>query len=362
MFGFRKRAPGPQHQVSVAGLNRSDLRIAAGETLVAALLRQDVKIDHLCLVGDCGSCRCRLTRGRIKLKRDISAHVSPADLAEGAILACQSFALGDIDIAVPGITPTEAAARPGAAVAASIAACRQLAHNVIELRVRPEAKIAYRAGQYAALTLAGPHGPAGITRRYSFADAPGEDDAVATFHIRHVPGGQFTDWLFAADRTGTALTLAGPYGSFGYLPGPRSLVAIAGGTGLAPIRAILRSLRHAETAPEVTVMVAARTQADLYGLEELAALARAWPAAFTLLPVLSDEPWQSAWPGARGFCTDHFERLGQLDRHDFYVCGPPPMIDAVTRRLADAVPASQLHVDRFLDARTLNATPDREPR
>ncbi|MBK5124024.1 2Fe-2S iron-sulfur cluster binding domain-containing protein [Burkholderia sp. R-69980] len=335
-------------KVDVSGLEQ-DVQVDSEETLLSALLRQQVAVSHLCQVGECGSCRCKLIAGRVKLKRDVSARLSDEDLRRGHILACQAVALGDVEIHVPGIgngLPEQASAP---AIEARIESMQRLAHNVIELTLRPDTPIHFYAGQFATMHCLDERELAGVSRCYSFADAPVEAAALIRFHIRHVPGGRFTDWLFAADRIGASLAISGVAGSFGYRASGRPVVCIAGGTGLAPILSILRSLAMAATMPDVTLMLAARTAEDLYGIADLEQLMPRWAGRFSLLPVLSLEPEHSHWGGLRGFCTDHFDRLGPLADNDFYVCGPPGMIDAVANRLRNQVPEAQLHVDRFLD-------------
>lgn len=339
----------PALGLQVQGLSRK-LSTDGKQTLLDALLREKVAINHLCLVGECGSCRCRLVSGRVKLKRDISALIDEADLARGHLLACQSLALSDVEIAVPGIGDETQAVE--AATGATISGMRRLAHNVIELTLAPDAPITYRAGQFARLTFSEITELAGITRCYSFADAPDDEDNLLRFHVRHVPGGRFTDWLFAADRTGARLAIAGASGSFGYHGSGRPIVCIAGGTGLAPIRAILHELAAAGRPLDLTLMLAARSERDLYGIEDVEALASRWNGQFELMPILSEEPASSAWEGRRGLCTEHLAELGELAAYDFYLCGPPAMIDAVTERLRGAVPDEQIHVDRFLDQST----------
>jgi NAD(P)H-flavin reductase/ferredoxin len=334
--------------IGVAGLDR-DLRVNGDETLLSALLRQQVDVNHLCMVGECGSCRCKLTAGSIRLKRDVSARLSDEEMRRGHILACQSVALGDVRIDIPGVGDSSPELASAFRIDARIESMLPLAHNVLELTLRPETSIHFEAGQFATVHCAAEPELAGISRCYSFADAPSDAADLVRFHIRHVPGGRFTDWLFAADRTGLPLIITGIAGSFGYRESGRPIVCIAGGTGLAPIRAILLTLATAGKIPDTTLMLAARTREDLYGISDIEQLMQHWAGRLSLLPILSAEPTDSPWAGLRGFCTDHFDRLGTLADNDFYVCGPPAMIDAVANRLRAEVPEDQLHVDRFLD-------------
>jgi len=346
MWGFAKSKQ-EAYRAEVAGLDRA-ISVRQDETVLSALLRQQVAVKHLCLVGECGSCRCKLTSGRVRLKRDVSARLSEADMRRGYILACQSIALDDLKIDVPGVGTSFAALDGATDVPARIEEIRRLAHNVVELTLRPESQVAFSAGQFATIRCTAEPELADATRCYSFADAPTDAEPLR-FHVRHVPGGLFTEWLFAADRTGSSIAITGVAGSFGYHSSERAIVCIAGGTGLAPIRSMLHSLAKAGKMPDVTLMLAARTQADLYGISDLERLMTRWQRRFSIVPILSHESAQSAWTGLRGYCTNHFDPLGTLADHDFYVCGPPAMIDAVADRLRGQIPESQLHVDRFLD-------------
>jgi NAD(P)H-flavin reductase/ferredoxin len=352
MLSIFKSKQASLFRLDVAGLDQ-DIQVKQGEPLLTSLLRQQVKVNHLCQVGECGSCRCTLISGRIRLKRDVSAQLSEEDMRRGQILACQAVALSDVQLGIPGIGTTVADQQLATGIDAGIEGVQLLAHNVIELSLRPAIPVEFKPGQFATLHCPAIPELSGISRCYSFADTPSAT-GLLHFNVRHVPGGLFTDWLFAADRSGLSLVISGVSGSFGYRDSGRPIVCIAGGTGLAPIRSILRSLAQAGTMPDVTLMLAARTQQDLYGIADLEQLRQDWPGRFTILPILSLEPEDSTWCGLRGFCTDHFDRINRLPEHDFYVCGPPAMIDAVVNHLRDQVPESQLHVDRFLDQSSMS--------
>src|SRR5262249_19832365 len=139
--------------------------------------------------------------------------------------------------------------------------------------------VSYIAGQYARISVPGVAALADIERNYSFASAMMADGTTSlVFYIRHVPGGAFTDWLFAADRTGTVLQVAVAYGDFHYCPSERPLLCIAGGSGLAPVKALLEQLRADGIARPVSFLFGARTRGDLYCQAEIDALAAGWPA------------------------------------------------------------------------------------
>lgn len=349
-FSFTRRRSGRGGTLHIAGGERT-APIAAGETLLGAAVRGKIPFPHMCNVGECGACKCRLTKGHIRLKKDISRHVSPEELAAGFVLACQSVAESeDVVVEVPGLGRELSADRAPLQIGASIARMTPLAPNILALAVSLAAEVRYVAGQYAQLTVPGVPG-LGEPRCYSFAEAPDRADPQrALFHIRHVPGGAFTDWLFAADRTGTRLDFSGPHGGFRYHEAERPILCVAGGTGLSPIKAILEQGLSDGLARDVTLVVGARTQKDLYALDAIASIKERWRGRFAFVPVLSQEPEGSGWEGRRGHVTDYLLQgaIG-LAGCAAYLCGPPGMIDAALAVLRGRIPPKHLHYDRFLD-------------
>ncbi|MDD2058453.1 2Fe-2S iron-sulfur cluster binding domain-containing protein [Pseudomonas sp. GD03860] len=332
---------------------RASLR--EGESLLKACLRQGIKIPHLCLVGDCGSCRCRLVRGRVRLKKDISQHVDGQALARGYLLACQSVALSDVEMVVPGLSPSDEGMTLFT-IGGRIRSCEKLNHDICHLVIDLESSLSYTAGQYAQLSVPGHPELADHPRCYSFAEAPriGGQQQVS-FHVRRVPGGAFTEWLFTADRCGQSISLTGPLGDFAHRADQRPMVCVAGGSGLAPIKAILEDLLQRQAGPDVTLFFGARSEADLYCLDALKALETSWPGPGRLLfvPVLSALPADSAWPGLTGYCGEHLANYSSLADSSFYLCGPPLMIDSILNRLHGEVDEQHIHFDRFLDRSTL---------
>ncbi|MDI1442530.1 2Fe-2S iron-sulfur cluster binding domain-containing protein [Polyangium sp. 6x1] len=353
MFGFKSipKESGRKGTLRVAGSNRV-APIAAGETHLGAAVREDIPFPRMCNVGECGACKCRLTRGQIRLKKDISRHVSTEELSSGFILACQSVAeSAEVEVEVLGAGDDGSVRQAPRRLEASITQMTMLAPDVCELELSLAADIDYVAGQYAQLTV--PEVP-GLDepRCYSFAEAPTGRSSRrrAIFHVRHVPGGAFTGWLFAADRTGARVCLSGPHGGFCYREADRPLLCVAAGTGLAPIKAILEQGLAEGFTQDVTLVVGARTRRDLYAIESILAIQQRWHGWFTFVPVLSKESESSTWGGRRGRVTDYLrERETSLADCAAYLCGPPAMIDSALEVLRHRIPAKHLHHDRFLD-------------
>ncbi|MGI9305315.1 MAG: 2Fe-2S iron-sulfur cluster-binding protein [Gammaproteobacteria bacterium] len=335
------------------------VEVRAGDNLLKAALEAGLAWPHDCRVGSCGTCRCTLKEGRIKPLSDFSYVLDGEQLNAGMILACQTSPRSDlvVEVALDAENAVSVTSNPGV-----IKAIDRLTHDIVELSVNingaspPE----YIAGQYAELAVQGIEKP----RSYSFARAPGDKSGCdLTFFVRRVPGGEFTEWLFGGDRTGTALTISAPYGAFWLRPGKQPIVCVAGGSGLAPIKALLEAAHDAAIQRDVTFLFGARTQKDLYCLDAMETLESAWSGErFEFVPVLSEEPSDSDWGGARGLVTDylqkHYVDTGAIDMKacQGYLCGPPPMIDAAIAVMnAAGLSDERIFFDKFLDASTMPA-------
>lgn len=347
---FFKRSTADQVlRIAPAGL---ELKVNSKTTILQAALDQAVAFPHNCRVGGCATCKCKLIAGRVKEMTDKSYVLSSDELDQGYILACQSIPLTDVTVEV---AIGSQATHPIIHTAGEITRLDRLTHDILNLEVRLEQPAMYTAGQYAEIYVPGVvKDGARETRSYSFSVAPGTAEKVdkVSFFVRHVEGGAFTDWLFTEAKVGTYLEGHGPYGNFWLRAGTAPLICVAGGSGLAPILAILEQARMERITRDVVLFFGARSQRDLYCQERIENLARSWMARFEFIPVLSAEDEGSSWSGLRGFIPEHFEQVvGQrLGEHHAYLCGPPPMIDACLKVFASAgIDSDHVHFDKFLD-------------
>lgn len=353
LFKKRKEAYGVDLQPS-----GKSFEVKPGENLLKAALQAGLRWPHDCRVGSCGTCRCKLKDGKVKELSDFAYVLTQEELQDGMILACQSALKSDIKVEVELLDSSEAAVQVSSHKGA-INSTRQLTHDIIELVIKVDEKFPRTAvaGQYAEVTAGNISQP----RSYSFAKAPeNEADTEVTFFVRKVPGGEFTEWLFSEDRTGTNVEISGPYGSFWLRPGDAPIVCVAGGSGMAPIKALLESALNEGEQRDVVFLFGARTQKDLYCLDTIDEIKAKWKGNFEFTPVLSEEPEDSGWTGARGLVTEQlntaYVETNKLDlkKSQGYLCGPPGMIDAAIEvMVAGGMPKEDIHFDKFLDASSM---------
>ena len=327
---------GPAH---TARINGQPISVESGETLLAAALRAGIAFPNSCRVGGCATCKCRLTSGSVREATETAYLLSDDEVAQRFILACQSSPTTDVAVEVD-------LAKSAVRVSGRLVGREALTHDIARLTIRLDAPLDYLPGQFASLSI---EGLPEVHRTYSFA-APPTDDGTCTFIVRRVEGGAMSPLLTEGDVVGRSVTVEGPSGDCWLRPGDAPLLFAAGGSGLAPILAMLEAAATAGDRRPVTLLFGARTEQDLFALDELRSIAARWQGPFTLLPVLSHEPPDSGWGGARGWLTDHL--VGHATpRTEAYLCGPPAMVDSLVSALrAAGLTQDQIRFDRFTSA------------
>ena len=213
--------------------------------------------------------------------------------------------------------------------------------TIAVLTIRPDRPLKYEPGQY--ITVQVPKWPR-LWRRYSIANAPREN-GLLDLHVRAVPGGMVSTALISHSGTGDILTLAAASGDLRVPADPeRDLVCVAGGTGLAPIKAIVESVvgeSRQGKRREITLYVGARRSSDLYDMRDLATLRLAYPA-LTLIPVVENE---LELPGQVDRLPDLVKSHQSFRNTEVYLAGPASMISATRRTLSARVPSDRFHHD-----------------
>lgn len=336
----------PRARPTTARINDRAIAVAPGETLLQAALREGVDFPNSCRVGGCGACKCTLQSGSVRELTETGYLLSAAELDQGTILACQSAPTTDVALTVD--LPETVAGR--------VVAQTALSHDITRLTIALDGPLAYRPGQFAQLRL---DSLPDVARSYSFATPPRPDGTVQ-FFIRHVPGGRFSGHVHTTDLVGERVELTGPSGAFWLRPADVPLLFVAGGSGLAPILAMLQDAAEQGVDRPATLLFGARGRRDLYAEAELQALQARYPGPLTVVPVLSHADDDPGWTGARGLVTEHIP-AHLADGAHAYLCGPPGMVDAGAAVLeAAGVSADHRFFDRFTSqAHTAPPLPDR---
>lgn len=312
--------------------------VEENETILDAAIRQNVGLPYGCRNGRCGSCVADLVSGEVRY------HGSPPALeeaGEGKCLACQGFAVSDLVLAVREAEST-------ADIEVKLLPCRvhsvdHLSHDVVRLLLKlpDNQRLQFRAGQYLDFLLAD-----GRRRAFSIANAP-HDDEYIELHIRHVDGGEFTDWVFSQMKERTILRIQAPLGTFTLdEDSSRPMIFMGGGTGFAPLKGQIEQAFEAGIERPMVLYWGVRSARDLYMPE----LPEQWArehANFSFVPVLSepDEDWQ----GRRGWVHEAVVAdIADLTGHDLYMAGPPIMVNAARTAFRSAgMPDEQMHYDSF---------------
>ena len=342
--------------ITVLPINKKIL-VKKSQSILSAALEQGLDWPHDCKFGTCSTCKCKLIQGKTKPTSDYSYTLSQDELNNDYILACQARPTMDSVIEVElGDLEERPIAKKNNAV---IKTAKLLTDDIMKIVVETDQEVEHNAiaGMWAELSIPGLDRP----RSYSFASAPyNENPREFTFFIRKVPGGKFTEWLFDKNRDpDECITINGPFGSFYLREKKVPFICIAGGSGLAPIKALLEDAVKNNIERDVIFLFGARTQEDLYCLEELNEVKNKWNknVNFDFIPVLNMEPENSNWTGARGLVTDFFEEeyikhQGQnIAGWQAYLCGPPPMVDAAQEVLEkNGISREEVFFDKFTDS------------
>ena len=307
------------------------------ETILTAAFRQGIMLMHGCKEGQCSACKSFLLDGEVDLDRYSTFALPDFEEAEGWTLLCRAHAYSDLEVEL--INYDEEALHGGTpprTVSTVVEAVEALTADIWFLKLRPEEPLEFKPGQYVDIGIPGTD----EHRSFSMANT---DAGTLEFMIKQYPGGKLSGLLADGSITpGDTLEVTGPYGVFTLRrSSPRRMLFIGGGAGMAPILSLLRSMKESGVEREAAYYYGARTEVDLFHLEELAEL----PCAF--VPALSED--SDGWAGEMGLITDVVDRLeGDLTEVDAYLCGPPPMVDAAIALLdAKGVPESHIYFDKF---------------
>jgi CDP-4-dehydro-6-deoxyglucose reductase, E3 len=346
-----------------------EFETATAETVLDAALRAGLDVPHRCLGGNCGACRARLLEGAVAYPNGRPLGLSDAEADDGLVLLCRAHARSDLLLETfePGTADAPRLKR----LPCRVERIERLGHDVmgVYLRLPPAESFDFKPGQYVDVLLS-----KGRRRSFSIASPP-HDARPLELHVRRAPGGEFSEQVFAEEMRGAVLHLEGPLGNSVYretpgLPSPGGaalpgvapgaaapsaaapsaaaapLLLVGGGTGLAPLKSILRHVLEKGSPRRMALYWGVRAERDLYAHAFLEETARA-NSCLRYVPVLS-EP-SPAWGGRQGFVHEAvLAEVEGLEHHEIYASGPPRMIEAMLRDfMAHGVRESAISFDSF---------------
>jgi propane monooxygenase reductase component len=319
-----------------------EIEVDEDETILSAAFRQGIMLMHGCKEGQCSACKSFLLDGEVDLDRYSTFALPDFEEAEGWTLLCRAHPYSDLEIELINYDEEILhGGTPPRTVATRVEAVESLTGDIrlLRLTVEDDEPFSFKSGQYVDIHIPGDEEH---HRSFSMANTSTSPDELE-FMIKLYPGGRFSGLLAdGAIKPGDELKVTGPYGVFTLRSSsPRRLLFIGGGAGMAPILSLLRSLAETESEREAIYYYGARTEADLFHVDEIEAL----PARF--VPALSEDT--NGWAGECGLITDVIDRLeGDVSEVDAYVCGPPPMVEAAIALLeARGVPEAHIYFDKF---------------
>jgi len=337
------------HQCSLVPSGRK-FDVDDGETILQAALRSGIVLPYGCKDGACGSCKCKLLSGSVTHGAHQAKALSADEEAAGYVLTCCGVAHSDVVLESRQVT--EAGAFPIKKMPVRVSALERVSHDVIVLRLQLPASDAfqYHAGQYVEFLLRD-----GDRRSYSMANAPHTQASQPSveLHLRHMPGGKFTDHVFGTLKEKDILRIEGPYGSF-YLreDSTKPMVFLASGTGFAPIKAIIEHMQFKGITRPTTLYWGGRRPADLYQSAWIEAQLASMPH-LRYVPVVSNALPEDQWSGRTGFVHQAvLQDFPDLSGHQVYACGAPIVVESArTDFSAQAgLPPEEFFADSFTSA------------
>lgn len=338
-------------QITVQPSGRS-FQAEVGEGILAAGIRQGIGLPYGCKDGACGSCKCKKLEGTVTHGPHQAKALSEAEEAQGLILTC--CAIPQSDVTLESRQVTQEGALPIKKMPVRVISLEKKSADVMLLKLQLPANDAFQfhAGQYVEFLLRD-----GARRSYSMANAPhtlSTAPAAIELHVRHMPGGLFTDQVFTSMKEKDILRIEGPYGSF-YLreDSDKPIILLASGTGFAPIKALLEHMLHKGIQRPTTLYWGGRRPGDLYLSDWLNAQLETLPH-LRYVPVVSDALPEDGWTGRTGFVHQAvLQDFADLSGHQVYACGAPIVIESAK---ADFSQKANLPDDEFFaDAFTSEA-------
>lgn len=308
-----------KYQVTLPASGHS-FPVSADETVLEAALNAGVSLPYGCRGGRCGACKGKIISGTVSYREKPKALSDELEKNNFALF-CRAHACSDLEIAVDEVEALEQI--KVMKMPTKVARLEQLSHDVMRVFLKlPEAiRLPFFAGQYLDIIQDN-----GEHRSFSIANTP-HDDHLLELHIRHVDGGEYTQYIFDRMKVGEILRIEAPLGSFILRESsPRTMILMGGGTGFAPLKGILEHAFTIGMEKPMHLFWGVRSRRDLYMPDLPLEWTRRFPL-FQFTPVLSDPVTEDNWMGETGYVHESVMRhYPDMHHLDIYMSGPPVMV------------------------------------
>lgn len=303
-----------------------------GQTILAAGIAQGIGLPYACKEGVCGSCKLELLEGDIEEKAYSPNTLSCEEKKNGVVLACRTVLRSNVVLASRFVI--DASSPPVKKTLARVVLKKKLSSDVMLLRLQLATTdvVDFRAGQYFDLLP-----QRSLRRSYSVANAPHTSvqghNTIIELHVRHMPGGMFTDHVFHALNEKDVLRMEGPFGVFYLRPSDKPLIFIASGTGFAPIKALIEHMQFKKIQRKIVFYWGGRRPDDLYMNDWVEDRVSEMPN-LSYVPVVSNSTLEDEWTGRTGFVHKAVvQDFPDLSGYQLYVCGAPIVVESAKRDL-----------------------------
>jgi len=292
-----------------------EFSVSDNESILQSAINSNVYLEHSCINGNCGSCKVKIIKGTVNTLK--SNGLSESEIEEGYVLACCAKATSDLELIAnyyPELSTVKRMIQP-----CKVAELDFPANDVaiLKLKLPPTANFKFLAGQFIDLMIKGDK------RSYSIANIAETYNGIE-LHIRKVNNGLFSDYIFNELKLNQLLRIDGPIGSFFVRDGNAPIIFLAGGTGFAPIKAMVEKLITNKVNRKIYIYWGVSKVAGFYS-----EVADGWQSQYSNIiytPVLSGD---EVYSGKKGLVHQAvLNDFSDLSKYEVYACGSSMMIDA----------------------------------
>ena len=319
------------------------LELDGGQTLLASLYANEIFIPSACGgKGSCGHCKITVTSGGGPVLPTETPYLTRKEIRSNVRLACQVKIREDIFVRIPEDLLNVRM------FTSTVESTREMTYDIKEIRMRLDEplEISQRPGQYVQIQASSPDGD--VFRAYSIS-SPSYESNVVELNVRLVPDGIGSTYLHNL-KVGDTVNFTGPYGEFHLNQDPATeIICVGGGCGMAPMKNIIYTIYDQWPDRTCWLFFGCRTTKDVFYLEEFKQLAKKHPNFHVIYALSDDLGPNETWDGETGFIHLAADKCLKADiARQAFLCGPPPMIEAVTRVLEEkGIASDDIFYDEF---------------